>query len=146
MNQVCGRRGGGGGGDHKNGPSFPHTCPTFTTFGQQPIHLEITFAHSVHLVGKLPGFTPVHPLNLAGQWPPHVVRKVGPSNTWLTSHVDLPTFTQVGPCHQHLVQIQSQITCCRQLCLSLSTQKNNLLLNSFLMKLGLATMLMERIS
>ena len=95
MNQVCGRRGGGGGGDHKNGPSFLHTCPTFTTFGQQPLYLEITFAHSVHLVGKLPGFTPVHPLNLAGQWPPHVVRKVGPSNTWLTSHVDLPTFTHL---------------------------------------------------
>ena len=84
MNQVCGRRGGGGGGDHKNGPSFPHTCPTFTTFGQQLLYLEITFAHSVHLVGK-GGFgqkvTRPHtcPSTKLG-WPPHVIRKVGPGN------------------------------------------------------------------
>ena len=52
MNQVwVGGGGRGGGSDHKNGLTYLLTPVPFTTFGQ-PLHLEITFAPSLHLVRK----------------------------------------------------------------------------------------------
>ena len=98
MNQVW-ARGREEGGGHKNLPTYLLTPVLFTTFGQ-PLHLEITFAPSLHLVRKGGLNTCLHtcPCIKIGQ-PVHLARKCGPTNvsacpdtTYLVVQITYPAY------------------------------------------------------